>query len=317
MDINQYKWSETPQIRQLLIELEAVKLVLETTHIHPQLEINLRRSALLKSAIYSARIEGFPDTEQVPRKESQNLISAYKYISSSQVPSKLTIPLIKKLHYLGLKSLSTGAGKFRQEAWAVYASNGNVIHLAPPFYKLPELMTQYVDYFKRNTTSIGIKAASAQFIFEKIHPFADGNGRVGRLISSFILASSGYSFKGLVPLEEYMDSHRDDYYAALEPSHNMTDFIVFFLTSITGQVRKFISNPDLSLPSGLETGLPLRRQEIISVITEHPYSSFDFIYRRFAAVNPKTLHYDIQKLILGGYIKKIGTTRGVVYIVNS
>ncbi len=317
MDINQYKWNETPRIRQLQIELEAVKLVLETTRIFPQLEVNLRQNALLKSAVYSARIEGFPDTEQIPRKESQNLISAYRYISSPQVPSKLTIPLIKKFHYLSLRNLSTGAGKFRQEAWAVYAPDGSVIHLAPPFYKLPELMSRYVDYINHSTAPAGIKAASAQFIFEKIHPFADGNGRAGRLISSFILASSGYSFKGLVPLEEYVDLHRDEYHAALEPSHNMTDFIVFFLTAVTGQVRKFLTDSDLSAPFRPETGLPLRRQEIISIVREHPYSSFDFICRRFAAVNPKTLHYDIQKLIIGGFIKKIGTTRGVVYIINS
>jgi Fic family protein len=316
MDLNSFKWKETPEARQLLIELEAVKLVLENTQFQPRLEENLRRSALLKSAVYSARIEGFPDTEQLPQKESQNLISAYKYISSSKVPSKLTISLIKKLHSLSLKNLSADAGRFRQEAWAVFAPNGSVVHLAPPFFKLPELMTKYIDYVNSNPSLTGIKAAIAQYIFEKIHPFADGNGRVGRLISAYLLTSSGYSFKGLVPFEEYVDSHRDNYYIALEPGNDMTNFITFFLTAIISQVKKVLSDPLLTSSPKPETELPLRRQEIISIVREHPYSSFNFICRRFPAVNPKTLHYDLQKLIMGGFIKKIGSTKGVVYLVS-
>jgi Fic family protein len=316
MNLDNIKWSETPEIRQLLIELEAVKLVLENTQFHPQMEENLRRSALLKSAVYSARIEGLPDTEQLPQKESQNLISAYKYLSSSQAPLKITLPFIKKLHQLSLKNLSANAGKFRQEAWAVFAPNGSVIHMAPPFFEIPELMSKYVVFINQSSAPNGIKSAVAQFVFEKIHPFADGNGRVGRLISAYLLASSGYGFKSLVPFEEYVDTHRDNYYAALEPSHVITNFITFFLTAVIYQVKKVLSDYHLPASPKPEAELPLRRQEIISIVKEHPYSSFNFICRRFTAVNPKTLHYDIQKLIMAGFLKKIGTTRGVVYLVS-
>ena len=59
--------------------------------------------------------------------------------------------------------------------------------------------------------------------------------------------------------------------------------------------------------------LPLRRQEIINILKDHPYSSFDFIQRRFFNVNPKTLHYDLKKLQEQNLVVKVGITRGAVY----
>ena len=58
---------------------------------------------------------------------------------------------------------------------------------------------------------------------------------------------------------------------------------------------------------------PLRRQEILNIITDHPNCSFDFLQRRFANINSKTLHYDIKKLIDLTLITKIGVTRGALY----
>lgn len=57
-----------------------------------------------------------------------------------------------------------------------------------------------------------------------------------------------------------------------------------------------------------------RRQEIIALLREHPDSSFDFLSRRFPAVNFKTLHYDLNQLQKQGFIYKRGITRGAVYV---
>lgn len=67
------------------------------------------------------------------------------------------------------------------------------------------------------------------------------------------------------------------------------------------------------LQDELESQLPLRRREIFNTIRDHPYSSFDFIRRRFFNVNPKTLHYDLKKLQEQNLIIKVGATRGAVY----
>ncbi|KKQ97416.1 MAG: hypothetical protein UT24_C0008G0073 [Candidatus Woesebacteria bacterium GW2011_GWB1_39_12] len=59
-----------------------------------------------------------------------------------------------------------------------------------------------------------------------------------------------------------------------------------------------------------------RRKEICTFIKNYPFCSFDFISRRFLAVNPKTLHYDLKKLQEEGFIIKAGKTRGVTYKVK-
>jgi DeoR/GlpR family transcriptional regulator of sugar metabolism len=63
----------------------------------------------------------------------------------------------------------------------------------------------------------------------------------------------------------------------------------------------------------LEEYLLPRRREILEIIKEHPYCSFDFISRRFMTINQKTLHYDLSQLQKKGFIIKAGVTRGVKY----
>ena len=71
------------------------------------------------------------------------------------------------------------------------------------------------------------------------------------------------------------------------------------------------------LSDELESQLPLRRREILNVIKDHPYASFDFIQRRFFNVNPKTLHYDLKKLQEQTLVVKVGATRGAVYLYHT
>lgn len=306
----EYEWRETERIKQLLIELEAVNLTLKSLKISPQIEENLRRTSLLKSAVYSARIEGFTDTTSSPKQESQSLIRAYRWIYSTKSPKFLSLSVIKKLHKLiGL------TGQWRNEPWAIFNTSGGVVHMAVAHFKLPELMPIYTRYIKNLKKPVGVRSAMAQFIFEKIHPFADGNGRVGRLISAFILEKNGYGFKGLAPFEEYIDKHRDEYYAVLEPSHDTTDFIDFFLTAVITQAKESLEKL-MQLPDKIEDELLPRRREILAIIRDHPNCSFDFIARRFVAIKPSLLHYDLGQLIKKCYVKKAGVSRGSVYFAN-
>ncbi len=310
--MNEYNWIITPRINQLLIELEAAKLTFDNFPIKPHLELNLRKQSLLKSAVFSARVEGFPDTVMSPKKESQNLLSAYLYLYSKKAPQKLSLSLIRKLHRLILKNNSS-AGSWRTEPWAIFNQAGIAIYLAPPASEVSPLMDDYIGYLSGLSDHPAIVAAIAQFIFEKIHPFADGNGRVGRLISSFILERGGFGFRGLAPFEEYIEEHRSSYYSNLEPSNDCTGFIEFFLEALVFQLKKDIGKigqTDQELPE--DTLLP-RRHEILNIIRDHPYCTFEFIRRRFSTVNSKTLHYDLNQLLKAGFIRKLGKTRGVSY----
>jgi len=71
-------------------------------------------------------------------------------------------------------------------------------------------------------------------------------------------------------------------------------------------------NP-LTVSTFLIKTLSPRRQEILNIVADHPNCSFYFLARRFAAVNPKTLHYDLKKLLDLNLIIKVGITRGALY----
>lgn len=307
-----YKWQITPRTNQLLIELEATKIVFNSYPGQPHLELNLRRQSLLRSAVFSARVEGFSDTVNSPKKESQNLLSAYLHIYSEKAPQKLSLSLIRRLHRLVLKKNST-AGSWRSQPWAIFNQAGAVVYLAPPALEVPQLMDEYIEYLERLDDHPAVIAAIAQFVFEKIHPFADGNGRVGRLISSFLLEKKGFGFRGLAPFEEYIEEYRSIYYSHLEPTTDCTGFIEFFLEAFIFQLKKDLGKLNQSREELPEDSLLPRRREIIEVIRDHPHCTFDFIRRRFTGVNTKTLHYDLAKLREKGFINKLGATKGVVY----
>lgn len=312
-----YKWEITDRVRQLLVELEAVKFGFEMLQLSPKAEENLRKTALMKSAVYSVRIEGFPDTLAAPKLESQKLVRAYKLVYSQSSPQKLNLSFVRELHRIALDKLSANAGRWRTEEWGIFNQAGVAVYKAPAHFNVPSLMSNYITFVRKITDHAGVKAAIAQFIFEKIHPFADGNGRVGRLISAHVLAKSGYGFRGLAPFEEYIDKHRLDYYEVLEPSHNMTGFIQFFLEAVVLQSKESLSKivqPDRGVP---ESDLPPRQQEILKIIHDHPYCSFNFLQRRFVNVKPSTLRYDVTQLINGGFVKKIRKTRGAMYLASA
>lgn len=306
-----YHWEQTLEITQKLTQIEALKIVVSQYPPNPERLSSLRRQNLLKSAVYSARIENIKAQINDPRVhrqlEIQNLLRGYQQAARKQV---LSLSLIKNFHKLVLKNISPYAGSFRTEPWAIYNQAGIAVYLAPLHTQLPILMSDYVSYVKSLNIPTPVVSAIAQFIFEKIHPFADGNGRVGRLISYHLLNASGYDFSGLSVFEEYTDKNRDLYYEALTPNNNMTLFINYFLDSIISSVHdslEILKNPDTG------SGLLPRRQEILDIIADHPQCSFDFIHRRFSGIPKSTLHFDLQQLQKSHLLIKHGTSRGSVY----
>lgn len=122
--------------------------------------------------------------------------------------------------------------------------------------------------------------------------------------------------KGLLSLEEYLDKHRSEYYRMLESSErDITDYVEFMLEAIdeTAKQAKELIMTKQSVDRS-EFLLP-RRQEIFNIIRDHTLINFDTIRRRFMAVNPRTLRYDLKKLQDEGFIRKRGTTKGVYYEV--
>lgn len=314
----------TNEITKALTSIEGSKEVIESITIPPEVETNIRRSSTLKSALFSARVEGNPLTldelartsETQKKLEVMNVLKAMNYINEKK-NKDLTANEILNIHAITMKGLTDydNLGKFRANNEAIFNSAGIAIFMPPPPRFIPKLIERLIKYIaSEKERFVPIKAALTHYTFEKIHPFLDGSGRVGRLVMQKILSQGGYGMKGLLSLEEYVDNHRSEYYRMLEePEKDTTDYLAFMLEAIneTAQYAKELVMEKQSAEAA-DYLLP-RRAEILQIIKDQTLVNLDQLRRRFSKVNQRTLRYDLKKLGDEGLIKKRGTTKGVYY----
>lgn len=320
------KYTLTPKISELLSQIEVNKEIVDTIAIPLKVEQNIRRKSVLKSSLFSARIEGnnatldsYPKLSPKDKKriEVNNILRAINWIIESKTKD-ITTKEILFLHSQVLKNIEypEDLGKFRTKHEGIFNSAGMVVYHAPPPNMILDLINKLLNYVnqKDNEPLTPIKAVLAHYIFEKIHPFTDGSGRVGRLLVYLMLRNEGYGFKGILPFEEKIDLKRDLYYETLSiPEKDVTSYVEFMLEVIkeasdeTKELilsKQKIEDEDLLLP---------RRGEILKIIKEHKIMNFDSIKRRFSQVNERTLRYDLKKLQESKFIQKLGNTKGVYY----
>ncbi|MCF8005398.1 MAG: Fic family protein [Chromatiaceae bacterium] len=136
-------------------------------------------------------------------------------------------------HRVLMAGLIDEAGVYRRGGVGVMAGD-EVIHLAPPAARVPGLIAELLRWLAATDAHPLIASAVFHYEFEFIHPFADGNGRMGRLWQSLILARWNPLFADL-PVESLIFEHQGEYYQALQESTEQTDsapFIVFMLRMI-------------------------------------------------------------------------------------
>lgn len=319
--IKNYSYTKTSRILELESQINTYKDLFDKIPKLPKVAENLLRSSTLKSALYSARIEGntleFSQVEkgfskQSEKKEIFQIFDGLKFVRSYN--GEATQQFICQIHEIVMDGLTTELGGLRSEQSAIFNTAGVAIYITPSPEKLPGLIAEFINYINK----IGIhlsNVAIAHFAFEKIHPFLDGNGRVGRILMNWHLKRLGFEFAGLISFEEYLENHRDKYYSMLATEErDTTEFVKLILEAISESAQKVILELEMSEEEKPEDSLIPRRAEILAIIRDHKLISFDQIRRRFLSVNPRTLHYDLQDLIKKNLIRKLGTTRGAVYI---
>ncbi|MBI3397099.1 Fic family protein [Candidatus Woesebacteria bacterium] len=319
------KYFLTPKISQLLSSIEASKEVIDSVSIPPLIEQNIRRASTLRSSLFSARIEGNPLTmEEIPHLPSKdqkkvevyNILKALNWIHERSLRD-IYLKDVLTLHSLALRGIvdPDDLGKFRTTHEAIFTSSGIPIFHAPPPSQIDKMLQKLLRYINSSKEPlVPIRAVLAHYTFEKIHPFVDGSGRVGRLLIQIVLAKGGYGLKGILPLEEKIDQKRETYYKMLEePERDVTDYVEFMLELISeaaNQTKEVILEKRQVEPEDL---LLPRRAEIYKIIKDQTLINFNSIKRRFLKVNERTLRYDLKKLQEARFIKKLGTTKGVYY----
>ncbi len=155
-------------------------------------------------------------------------------------------------------------------------SGDQVVHMAPQAERLPKLMQELLGWLHDTDHHPLIASCVFHYEFEFIHPFADGNGRMGRLWQTLILSKWQPIFIN-IPVESLVYQHQEDYYLAIRSSTANTGcspFIEFMLHMIRDAIEEGSSQPIKSagLNAGLNAGLKLSAldQTILDLMRTNP-----------------------------------------------
>ena len=315
-----------PKILKLIAQIDSQKYFIESLKIPLPLKEKIQRVSLLKSSLFSARIEGnrltmenmseAPDEKQ--KNEVFNILRGARYIERNVVAGqKITEEIVLLIHKFVMDKITT-AGCFRREMGAIFNQDGTAVYISPPPEKINPFITRLLTYVNSDMEQFPlIKALITHLVFEKIHPFIDGNGRVGRLLIYAVLKSQGYDLGLFIPFEEYLEDNKSDYYFYLDVGIKRTnDYLQFMLEAYLYQLEKIKEAMLVELGGNGSVLLPPRQEEIYNTIKDHRLVSFDFIRRRFLKVPERTLRYDLKRLAETNFIIKIGKTRGSYYRIK-
>jgi Fic family protein len=150
-------------------------------------------------------------------------------------------------HGVIMQGLLDESGQYRSGGVGVMAG-AEVIHMAPPAGRVPSLMQDLMGWIQITPDHPLVSSSVFHYEFEFIHPFADGNGRLGRLWQTLILSRWNQLF-AYIPVESLVYEHQQTYYAALNESTQKGDssvFIEFMLTMVAQALVKLPSTPQVA-----------------------------------------------------------------------
>ncbi len=171
----------------------------------------------------------------------QNANLAYKEIKNI---NPYEINDLLRIHGIMMKGLVDEAGQLRTGQVGVFNEQGKVIHLAPPAEFVPSQLEQLFNWLKTSSANMLIKSSVFHYEFEFIHPFRDGNGRMGRLWQTALLSNWKPIF-AWIPIESIIKDNQEEYYNAITYSTSQAKsniFILFMLNVINKAVQDILND---------------------------------------------------------------------------
>ncbi len=205
-----------------------------------------------------------------PKRDILEVQNAIKVYDSILTINPFDSNELLKYHGVMMESLVDDYGKYRLGQEGVFDGD-RVIFIAPPATRVLSLISDLYDYLNNYDENILIKSCVFHYEFEFIHPFSDGNGRMGRLFQTCLLASEEEVFAYL-PIESIIKERQQEYYDAIATCNkkgSSNTFIEFMLDSILETVKRIIktSKKESSL-------LGIQAKKLINIMEEGiPYST--------------------------------------------
>ena len=302
------EWSWRTPIINKLLEKAAIKVgeLNSFAKLVPNIDLFIQLH-VTKEAVVSSRIEGtrtnmdealLPIEEIKPERlddwlEVKNYITALNKAIVELQNLPLSSRLLRNTHKALLQSVRGEhklPGEFRtSQNWIGGASLSDALFIPPQHQVVNSLMGDLESFLNNDQIEVPalIKIAIAHYQFETIHPFLDGNGRIGRLMITLFLVNEGILEKPLLYLSEYFEIHKELYYDNLtrvRTHNNMLQWIKYFLVGIektasnaVGTLSKVIHLKN-DLESQINSGFGRRSNSaliLLNTLFQNPVTTID------------------------------------------
>ncbi|MGY5351114.1 Fic family protein [Wenyingzhuangia sp. IMCC45533] len=280
----------------------------------------LRKQNKIKTIHSSLKIEGNTLTEEQitalldnkrvigPEKDVIEVINAIKVYESVNDFKSISEKSFLQAHHLLMNGLMEHPGKYRKQGVGI-VKGAKVEHLAPPFENVPFLMKDLFNYLESDEIEL-IKSCVFHYEMEFIHPFIDGNGRMGRLWQTLILLEK-YTVFEYIPFETLISSNQNEYYRVLSQCDKLgksTLFVEYMLSIIENSLDSLLNFNNRNFNTG-------ERIKYFSSLDISEFTRKDYM-NTFKNISSSTATRDLKKGIELGLFNKIGEMNKTKYIVT-
>ncbi|WP_396152307.1 Fic family protein [Flavobacterium sp.] len=276
---------------------------IKTIHSSLQIEGNTLSQEQITALLENKRVIG-------PEKDVTEVLNAIKVYENLESFTSTDEKSFLKAHQLLMKGLITNPGKYRTKSVGI-VKGVEVAHVAPPYANVPFLMKDLFTYLKKSDEITLIKSCVFHYEMEFIHPFLDGNGRIGRLWQTVILMEK-YPVFEFLPFESLINKTQKEYYESLalsDKAGNSTLFIEYMLQVIDRSLGELLNFTNRTLRD-------MDRIDYFLKISSNQFTRKDYM-KTFKAISTATASRDLKKATELNLITKHGTDNRTFYTINS
>ena len=212
-------------------------------------------------------------------------------------------------HAVMVRGLRDDAGEFRSRPVGVVDTQGNILHFGTLPAYVPQLVKELLDWTEHNENPLLIKSCVFHYEFELIHPFSDGNGRIGRLWHTLLLSKWNPLF-AWVPVESIIHDRQSEYYHAINNANNAADstcFIEFMLTAIKDALLEVTDRTSEAKPKA-----EVREEAILDYLSKHGEIANSDV-RKLLSVSAATANRVLNGMVEKGMIIRFRNGKSWAY----
>lgn len=239
-----------------------------------------------------------------PPKDIAEVKNAYEIYERLDELNPYSVDDLLIAHSIMTRGLVEESGIFRTRPVGVVDSEGRVLHFGTLPQYVPNLIIELLDWAKNSEVHMLIRSCVFHYELELIHPFADGNGRVGRLWHTLLLSKWNPAF-AWIPVESIIHDRQQEYYAAINASNDAgesTAFIEFMLSAINASLIEAIHTSD-GMSDGKVNKATLRWNKIQEYLKTHDYI-MNADVRELCGVSAATANRILSGFVLHDRLKK-------------